>query len=94
MNKGMFSLNGLLRDLAATPHGDTANYEDSMLSGLSRDIFGGNCLAVGIFCMRYDDAPGSAMTLRALRRCQSIYNFPIENNNRVLGLLRKYRVQI
>lgn len=94
MNKGMLSVSNLIRDLAATPHGDYANYDDSLLTSLSRDIFGGNSLAVGIFTLRYDDAIGSAMTMRALRRCQSIMNFPIQNDNRVLGLLRKYRIQI
>lgn len=59
LNKGMLSINSLMRDLASTPHGDLANYDESMLTSLSRDIFGGNSLAVGIFTLRYDDAIGS-----------------------------------
>ena len=62
-------MSSLIRDLAATPHGDYANYDDSLLTGMSRDVFGGNSLCVGIFTLRYDDAIGSAMTMRALRRC-------------------------
>jgi hypothetical protein len=77
LNKSIFSLNSLLRDLAGSPHGDFANYDDSVLTSLSRDIFGGNSLCIGIFCISYDDSIGSAMTMRALRRCQSIMNFPI-----------------
>jgi hypothetical protein len=68
LNKGMLSFNSLIRDLAATPHGDYANYDDSMLTGLSRDILGGNSLCAGIFCVKYDDQIGSAMTMRAMRR--------------------------
>ena len=94
LNKGILSLNSLLRDLAATPHGDYANYDNSLLTQLSRDIYGGNSLSVGIFCLQYGDAVGSALSLRALQRCQSIMNFPVQNDNRVLGLLRKFRVQI
>jgi hypothetical protein len=80
--------------LAGSPHGDFANYDDSVLTSLSRDIFGGNSLCIGIFCISYDDSIGSAMTMRALRRCQSIMNFPIQNDNRAMGLLRKYRMEI
>lgn len=92
LNKGILTLSSLLRDLAATPHGDYANYDNSLLTQLSRDIFGGNSLCVGIFCLQYGDAVGSALSLRALQRCQSIMNFPVQNDNRVLGLLRKFRV--
>lgn len=77
LNKSIFSLNSLLRDLAGTPHGDFANYDDSVLTSLSRDIFGGNSLCIGIFCLSYDDSIGSAITMRALRRCQTIMNYPI-----------------
>ena len=94
LNKGIFSLNNLFRDLSSTPQGDYANYDESVLTSLSRDIFGGNSLGVGIFHLQLNDAIGSAMTMRALQRCQMIMNFPVQNDNRVLGLLRKFRVQI
>jgi hypothetical protein len=47
----MLTLNNLLRDLASTPHGDFASYDDSVVTSLARDIFGGNSLALGIFCL-------------------------------------------
>ena len=94
LNKGIFSLNNLFRDLAATPQGEFANYDESVLTALSRDIFGGNSLAMGIFCLQYGDPIGSSLTMRSLQRCQSIMNFPVQNDNRVLGLLRKLRVEI
>ena len=94
LNKGMVTVNNLLRDLAATPQGDFANYDASVLTSLCRDVFGGNSLTVGIFNLQYGDPVGSALTMRALKRCQNINNFPVQNDNRVLGLLRKYRVEI
>ena len=72
LNKGMLSLNNLLRDLAATPHGDYANYDESVITSLSRDIFGGNSLAIGIFCLQYGDQIGSTLSMRALNRCMAI----------------------
>lgn len=57
-------------------------------------MLGGNSLTVGIFNLQYGDPVGSALTMRALKRCQNINNFPVQNDNRVLGLLRKYRVEI
>lgn len=94
LNKGIFSLNTLLRDLSSTPQGEYANYSESLLNSLARDVFGGNSLAIGIFCLQFGDPIGSAMTMRALEKCKSIMNFPVQNDNRVLGLLRKYRVEI
>ena len=90
----MLSIHNLFRDLAGTPHGDHANYGESVLSSLSRDVFGGNSLALGIFCLRYGDQIGSTRTMRALKQCQSIMNFPVQNDARVLGLLRKFRLEI
>lgn len=94
LNKGMLSLNNLLRDLASTPHGDFASYDDSVVTSLSRDIFGGNSLALGIFCLQKGDPIGSSLTMRALQRCLAIQNFPLVNDNRVLGFHRKFRMEI
>jgi hypothetical protein len=94
MNKSLFSLNTLLRDLSTSTQGDYANYQDSCLTALCRDIFGGNSLGIGVFNVQQGDQVGSSMTLRTLHKAQSIFNFPVQNDNRVLGLLRKYRVEI
>ena len=94
LNKGMISMSNLLRDLASTPHGDYANYDESILTSLSKDIFGGNSHTVGIFNLQYGDQVGSILTMRALKRAQSIMNFPIQNDNKALGLLRKLRIEI
>ena len=68
LNKQMFSVNSLMRDLSGE-NLETANYEDTMLTSLCRDIFGGNSVGVGLFCLKYEDAIGSQHTLRAMRRC-------------------------
>ena len=77
LNRGIFSANNLFRDLASTAHGDHANYEDSVVTSLARDVFGGNSLCLGIFCLKYGDQIGSTLTMRALKRCQNIMNFPV-----------------
>lgn len=94
MNIGLFSISNLMRDLSTSPQGDFANYTESCETMLTRDIFGGNSLCVGFFTLQKSDGIGSTQTLRALHKCQGINNFPIQNDNRVLGLLRKYRVEI
>jgi hypothetical protein len=58
-------MNNLMRDLAATAQGDYANYDESVLTNLTRDIFGGNSLTVGIFCLQHGDPIGSGQTMRA-----------------------------
>tara|TARA_B110000285_G_scaffold214154_1_gene259215 strand:+ start:283 stop:597 length:315 start_codon:yes stop_codon:yes gene_type:complete len=68
LNKGMISMSNLLRDLASTPLGDYANYDESILTSLSKDIFGGNSHTVGIFTLQYGDQVGSILTMRALKR--------------------------
>jgi len=61
---------------------------------LLRDTFGGNSLTLGLFTLQYGDPIGSTLTLRAMKRCQSIMNYPVINDNRTIGLLRKYRVEL
>ena len=90
----MLTLNNLLRDLAATPHGDFASYDDAVLTSLTRDIFGGNSLALGIFCIQKGDPIGSSLTMRALHRCLAIQKFPLINDNRIMGIHNKFRMAI
>jgi hypothetical protein len=63
------------------------------LTQLLRETFGGNSLSVGIFSLQYGDSLGSTLTLRALKRAQAVLNYPVINDNRTIGLLRKYRVE-
>ena len=64
------------------------------MTQLLRDTFGGNSLTLGLFTLQYGDPIGSTLTLRAMKRCQSIMNYPVINDNRTIGLLRKYRVEL
>ena len=89
LNKAIYSISNLFRDLASTPQGDYANYDESIVTSLLRDIFGGNTITIGIFCLKYGDQIGSSLTMRALKRCQNISNFPLLNETNVLGLMRK-----
>lgn len=51
-------------------------------------------MSMGLFTLQYGDAIGSTIALRALKRCQAITNYPVINDNRTIGLLRKYRVEL
>ena len=94
LNKGILSVSNLLRDLASTPQGDYANYDESILTSLAREVFGGNSSTIGLFCLKYGDQIGSQLSMRAMKRCQNIYNFPTFNDQMTLGALRKNRVHI
>ena len=59
-----------------------------------KDTYGGNSLTVGIFTLQYGDAIGSTVTMRTFKKCQQIVNYPVINDNRIIGLLRKYRVEL
>ena len=94
LNRGIQALNTLIKDLATNPHGDHVYYESSTATQLLRDTFGGNSLTMGIFSLQYGDPIGSTLALRAMKRCQAIMNFPVINDNRTIGLLRKYRIEL
>ena len=51
LNKGMLSVNNLLKELSTNPHGDYVFYDGSILSQLLKDVFGGNSLTVGVFTL-------------------------------------------
>ena len=94
LNRGIQAVNTLMRDLATNQQGDHVVYEGSNVTQLMRDTFGGNSLTLGLFTLQYGDPIGSTLTLRAMKRCQSIMNYPVINDNRTIGLLRKYRVDL
>ncbi len=94
LNRGIQSVNTLMRDLSTSQHGDHVFYEGSAITQLMRDTLGGNSLTLGLFTLQYGDPIGSTLSLRALKRCQQIMNFPVINDNRTIGLLRKYRLEM
>ena len=56
------------------------------------DTLGGNSVSVGLFTLQNGDPTGSLITLKSLQRAIKIRNYPLVNDSRVLGLLRKYRM--
>jgi hypothetical protein len=93
-NKAIIALNTLLKDIATDKNGDYIYYDGSVVTQLLKDTFGGNALGVGLFNLQYGDSIGSMVTMRTYRKCSQISNFPVINDNRILGLLRKYRVEL
>lgn len=94
LNKGILSLSNLMKELATNPHGDYVFYDGSILTQLLKDVLGGNSLTVGLFTLQYGDPIGSTLAMRAFKKCQQIMNFPVINDNRSIGLLRKYRMEL
>lgn len=93
MNKAMFSLAGVLKDLATTKS-DYVYYENSCVTHLMKDTLGGNCLSIGIFTIQNGDLKGSSLTLNYMKYARKIVNFPVVNDSKALGLLKKYRSEI
>lgn len=93
LNKGLLSVAELIRNLSQGMN-DYVRYDQSAVTLLMSDILGGNCLAMGVFCLQNGDMVGSSLSLNYMRMIRSIHNFPVVNDNRQLGLLRKYRVEI
>ncbi|CDW90229.1 kinesin-like protein [Stylonychia lemnae] len=94
LNRGMLSLNNLMKELSVNPHGDYVFYDGSKLTELMKDVLGGNSLTVGVFTLQYGDPIGSTLTMRAFKKCQTIMNFPAINDSRTIGLLRKFRIEL
>lgn len=93
LNKGIISFSNLIRDLAAN-RGEYVYYDGSVLTQLCRDILGGNSLSVGIFNIAYNDYKNTSIALTYMNYAKSIMNFPIINDGKTIGLLKKYRAEI
>jgi hypothetical protein len=51
LNRGIQSVNTLMRDLSTSQHGDHVFYEGSAITQLMRDTLGGNSLTLGLFTL-------------------------------------------
>lgn len=92
LSQGIFSIADIVRNLSK---GDNyASFDGSMATQLMKDMIGGNSLAVGIFCLQNGDPIGSSLVLSYMRMVRAINNFPVVNDSRLIGLLRKYRLDI
>ena len=93
MNKGILALGELIRNIA-NGGGDYVNYSASIATNLMKDIIGGNSLTVAMVCLQNGDMLGSSLVLNYMRNLQRVNNFPVINDSRQIGLLRKYRVEV
>ncbi|EGR27555.1 kinesin-like protein, putative [Ichthyophthirius multifiliis] len=96
LNKSIITFTTLIRDIAnqqqKNDHGYYL-YENSIVTHLMKDAIAGNCLSVGIFCIQHGDPKGSSYTLNLLKKAEYISNFPIVNESKAIGLLKKYRAE-
>lgn len=93
MNKAIISLATVLKDLASTKS-DYVYYENSAVTHLMKDSLGGNCLSIAVFTIQNGDLKGSSLTLNYMKYSRKIVNFPVVNDSKALGLLKKYRSEI
>ena len=56
-----------------------------------KETLAGNSLTIAIFCLEQGDYEKNLNTLHYLKLMQKIYNYPIVNDSKALGLLKKMR---
>ena len=103
LNQSILALQSIVNDLSTgnvkkyfiNPfQRDAVLYDSSKLTSMCKDIFGGNAVTVALFHLQSEDQAGSAVTLKFIKQCQQLVNFPIINDNRSICLLRKYRIEL
>lgn len=92
LNKSLFAYNTLLHGLS-TSREEKAMYDTSVLTTMLRDAIGGNSYALSFICLRYGDVRGSLVALKIMSLLRTIRNYPIPNEGKAIGLLRKFRVE-
>eukprot|EP01022_Parablepharisma_sp_SALTPOND_P018007 TRINITY_DN292_c0_g1_i1.p2 TRINITY_DN292_c0_g1~~TRINITY_DN292_c0_g1_i1.p2 ORF type:complete len:881 (+),score=151.65 TRINITY_DN292_c0_g1_i1:32227-34869(+) len=90
LNQGVLMLQDISYDLASGK-ADAINYGGSQLTKICSELLGGNAVSIAIFNYQYDDQIGSGATMKFMKVCQRIVNFPISNDNRAICLLHKLR---
>jgi len=93
MNQGLFTLNDFLVAPASIT-GTKNMLLQSEITKVCNELLGGNALTLAIFHFAYDDQIGSTYTMKLLNAIQKIICYPIQNDNRSMGLLKKYREEI
>ncbi|KRX05294.1 P-loop containing nucleoside triphosphate hydrolase [Pseudocohnilembus persalinus] len=93
LNKSIISLGGLMKDLSGKRN-DYVLYETSVLTHLLKDALGGNSLTLGIFNIQNGDTRSSSLTLNFLKYARNIFNWPVVNDAKEIGLLKKYRAEV
>ena len=93
LNKAVYAFADVIRGLSESNYDHTI-YERSIVTALLKDVLGGNCLTMAYFCLQNGDMVGSSLVLGYMRLMKQVINFPVTNDSRQIGLLRRYRLEI
>lgn len=93
LNKAIYGLADVIRSLSEGNYTHTV-YERSVVTALLKDVIGGNSLTMAYFCLQNGDMIGSSLVLSYMRNMKNVVNFPVVNDSRQIGLLRRYRLEI
>ena len=94
INKSIFAFEDILEVLGGGQPGGIPQYEASVLTTLLKDALGGNCFTLNFSCITQGDTDGSFATLKIMNMLDRVTNYPILNEGNLLGLLRKYRLEV
>ena len=96
MYRGLFTLQEFLVANASETLNNSSRklLMESELTKLCSELLGGNALTIGLFHFQYNDQIGSGYTMKLLNGLKQIVCFPIQNDNRAIGLLKNYRDEI
>lgn len=93
LNKAIYGIADVIKSLSESNYLHTV-YERSVVTALLKDVLGGNCLTMAYFCLQNGDMVGSSLVLSYMRLMKDVINFPVTNDSRQIGLLRKFRLEI
>jgi kinesin family protein 11 len=91
-SQSIFALSSVIQGLSRDDR--YTDFDQSVCTSLMKDMIGGNCMSAGIFCLQNADPVGSSLVLSHMRMISNIKNYPVVNDSRFLGLLRKYRLDV
>jgi hypothetical protein len=93
MNRGLLTLAEVITGLARDPR-TFFGYEDSVLTKLLKEVLGGNCMTLALFCLQNGDIKNSELVLEYMKQVQKIQNFPVVNDSLHIGLIRRLRAEL
>eukprot|EP00941_MAST-03F_sp_MAST-3F-sp1_P002537 g2537.t1 len=92
LSKSIFGLNAVAKVLGASSR--FTPYDRSLLTKITMEALGGNCVTVTLACVRQGEGKSNEQTMNLVRLLQRVQNFPVPNDERVQGLLRRLRLQV
>jgi hypothetical protein len=88
LNKSCFGFTNIVSQLAANT-GQLILYDTSMLGCLMREALGGNSYCLPVHTIQYGDVRGLSVALRLLTNLRRINSFPVINEGRSIGMMKK-----